>query len=143
MSDVDQADDAVHRVGMIDLERVVQREGVDVDDRRLEAGVGEDADLRLDQLALGGDEQHAHLDAVAVGIENLEVELDRFHVERHVLLGFPAHQLARLLLPSRARSEIFLMITSRPPTAVTTSFALTSARGERASGSRRRRCRDP
>src|SRR5580698_5303853 len=31
-----------------------------------------------------------------VGVENLKVQLDRFHVERDVLLGFPAHQLARL-----------------------------------------------
>ena len=28
------ADHAVHRVGMVHLERVVQREGIDVDDRR-------------------------------------------------------------------------------------------------------------
>ena len=64
----------------------------------LEAGVGEHAQLGLDQLALGGDEQHAHLHAVAIGIEDLEVQLHRLHVERHVLLRFPAHQLARLLL---------------------------------------------
>ena len=64
----------------------------------VEAGVGEDAHLRLDQLALGGDEQHAHLHAVGIGIEDLEVQLHRLHVERHVLLRFPAHQLARLLL---------------------------------------------
>jgi hypothetical protein len=37
----------------------------------------------------------------------------------HVLLGFPAHDVARL--DSFTRSIwIFLMITSRPPTAVTT-----------------------
>ena len=64
----------------------------------LEAGVGEHAKLGLDQLALGGDEQHAHLHAVGIGIEDLEVQLHRLHVERHVLLRFPAHQLARLLL---------------------------------------------
>ena len=33
VADVEQADDAVHRVGMIDLERVVERERFDVDDR--------------------------------------------------------------------------------------------------------------
>jgi hypothetical protein len=33
-----------------------------------------------------------------VRIENLEVELHRFHVEWNVLLGLPPHQLARLLL---------------------------------------------
>ena len=89
---------AGHRVGMIQLERVVERERLDVHHRGLETGVGENARLRLDQLALGGDEEHAHLEAVGVGIEDLEVQLHRLHVERHVLLGFPAHQLARLLL---------------------------------------------
>ena len=63
----------------------------------IEAGVREEADLRLDQLALGGHEQHAHVHPVGVGIEDLEVQLHRLHVERHVLFGFPAHQLARLL----------------------------------------------
>jgi hypothetical protein len=76
----------------------VQREGVDVDHAGLEARIGEDAQLGFDQLALGRDEQHAHLDAVVVGIEDLEVQLHRLHVERHVLLRFPAHQLTRLLL---------------------------------------------
>ena len=54
--------------------------------------------LDFDQLALRGDEQHAHLHAVVVGIEDLEVQLHRLHVEGHVLLRFPSHQLARLLL---------------------------------------------
>ena len=98
VADVEQPDDAVHRVRMVELERVVQRERFDVDDGRLEARVGEHAHLRFDQLALGGDEQDAHLDAVGVGIEDLEIQLHRLHVERHVLLGFPTHQLARLLL---------------------------------------------
>ena len=61
-------------------------------------GIGEHAKLGLDQLALGGDEQHAHLHAIVVGIEDLEVQLHRLHVEGHVLLRFPSHQLARLLL---------------------------------------------
>ena len=47
---------------------------------------------------LGGDQQHAHLRAVGVGIEDLEVEFDGFHVERHMLFRFPSHELARLLL---------------------------------------------
>src|SRR5215208_3460505 len=54
MSDVDQPDDAVHGVRVIELECVMQREGVDVDDGRLEAGVGDQVHLRLDQIALGG-----------------------------------------------------------------------------------------
>ena len=98
VADVQQADDAVHRIRVVELEGVVQRERFDVDDGRLEARVGEHAHFRFDQFALRGDEQDAHLEAVGVGIENLEIQLDRLHVERNVLLGFPAHQLARLLL---------------------------------------------
>ena len=37
VTDVDQRDDAAHGVGIVDLERVVQREGVDVDHAGLEA----------------------------------------------------------------------------------------------------------
>ena len=48
----------------------------------------------LHQLALGGDQEHGHLEALALGIQDLEVELDVVHVERHVLLGLPADHLA-------------------------------------------------
>ena len=71
---------------------------VDVDHGRFESGIGQYADLALDQFALGSHEQDVHLDAVRVGIQDLEVEFHRLHVERHVLLGFPAHEFARLLL---------------------------------------------
>ena len=98
VADVEQADNAVHRVRMVDLERVVQRKRLDVDHCRGDAGVGEEAHLRFDQLALGSDEQDVHLETVCVGIEDLEVQLHRFHIERHVLLGFPPHELARLTL---------------------------------------------
>ena len=98
VADVDEGDDATHGFGIVDFEGVVEREGVDVHHAGLEARIGEHAQLRFDQLALRRDEQHVHLDAVVVGIEDLEVQLHRLHVERHVLLRFPAHQLARLLL---------------------------------------------
>ena len=98
MADVDQADDAAHRFGVVHLERVVQGERVDVDDARLEADLGEQGEFGLDQLALGGDEQHGHLETLALGVQDLEVELHVVHVERHVLLGLPADDFARLRL---------------------------------------------
>src|SRR5207249_10380172 len=52
----------------------------------------------LDQLALGGDQQHVHLQALRVGVEDLEVELDVRHVERDVLLRLPADHLAGVAL---------------------------------------------
>ena len=52
-------------------------------------GVGEQPQLGFDQLALGGDEQHAHLEPFRIRVEDLEIQLDRLHVERHVLLSFP------------------------------------------------------
>jgi hypothetical protein len=52
----------------------------------------------LHQLALGGDEEHGHLEALTLGIQDLEVELHVVHVERHVLLRLPADHLARLHL---------------------------------------------
>ena len=52
--------------------------------------------LVLDQLPLGGHQEHRHLEAFAVGIEDLEVELDVVHVEGDVLLGLPADDLAGL-----------------------------------------------
>ena len=61
-----------------------------------EADVGQQRQLVLHQLALGRHQQHRHLEAFALGIEDLEVELDVVHVERHVLLGLPADDLARL-----------------------------------------------
>jgi hypothetical protein len=36
--------------------------------------------------------QYAHLEALAIGVEDLEVEFDRFHVEGNVLFRFPSHQ---------------------------------------------------
>jgi hypothetical protein len=95
---VDQPDHTAHRIRVVDLEGVMQGEGVDVDDRGVEPRVGEEAHLRLDEVALGRDEQDAHLHAVAIRIEDLEVQLDRLHVEGDVLLRLPSHEFACLLL---------------------------------------------
>ena len=86
----------LHLVGVVHFEGVVQREGVHVDDRGRETRVGQQRHLVLDQLALGGHEQHGHLQPLAVGIEDLEIELHVFHVERDVLFGFPANHFAGL-----------------------------------------------
>ena len=58
--------------------------------------VGQQRHLVIHQLALGRDEEHGHLESLALGIQDLEIELDVVHVERHVLLGFPADDLAGL-----------------------------------------------
>ena len=94
--DVDQADDAAHGLGVVHLEGVVQGEGVDVDDAGLEADVGQQRQLVLHQLALGGHQEHGHLEPFRLGIQDLEIELHVVHVERHVLLGLPADHLAGL-----------------------------------------------
>ena len=52
-------------------------------------GFSEHPLLGLNQLTLGGHEEHVHR-ALFVGIQRLVIELDRLHVERHVLLGLPA-----------------------------------------------------
>ena len=53
-------------------------------------------ELVLDQLALGRDQQHRHLETFAGRIQDLEIELDVVHVEGDVLLGLPSDDLARL-----------------------------------------------
>ncbi len=94
MADVHKPDHAGHGFGIVQLERVVERERVDVDDIGLEAGVEEERDLVLDQLTLGRHEQHRHLQPLVHGVEDLEIELHALHVEGHVLLGLPADHLA-------------------------------------------------
>ena len=98
VANVDEADRAAHGVGIVDFECVVKSERIDVHRAGRDAGFGKDPELGLDEVALGGDEEHAHLvAAVAVLVQNLEIELHRVDV-RYVLLRFPPHQLARLLL---------------------------------------------
>ncbi len=94
MADVHQAHDALHRVGVVQLEGVVDGEGVDVDDGRLEPRFRQQAVAVLHQLPLGRHQEHVHLQPLGVGIEDLEVQLHVGHVKRHVLLGFPADHLA-------------------------------------------------
>jgi hypothetical protein len=46
------------------------------------------------QLALGRNQQHGHLEPFALRVQDLKIELHAVHVERHVLLGLPANDLA-------------------------------------------------
>src|SRR5437879_9183183 len=81
------------------LEGVVDGEGIDVDDRGLEARLAEQAHATFDQLALGGDEQDVHLKAFGVGIEDLEIELHVGRSEEHTSeLQSPMYLVCRLLL---------------------------------------------
>jgi hypothetical protein len=90
VADVHEADHPVHRLGIVQLEGVVNRERIDVDDRGLETGLTQQGDPPVDQLAFGGNEEHVHLQPLGVRIEDLEVQLDVGHVEGDVLLRFPA-----------------------------------------------------
>ena len=67
----------------------MQRERIDVYDSRVEIRLVEQRDLVLDQLTLGCDEKNSHLQALSLGIRDLEVELHVIHVEWNVLLRFP------------------------------------------------------
>ena len=93
VSDVQQANNAGHRVGMIDFKTIVQSERFDIHDGGRKPRLGEDTELGLDEFPLCGDEQDAHLGRIALGVQRLMVELHRFDIERHMLLGLPAEQL--------------------------------------------------
>ena len=101
VTDVDEPHHASHGVRMVELERVVDGESVHVDDRRLEPRLVQQGRASLDQLPLGRHQEDAHLQPLGLGVEDLEVQLDVRHVERHVLLRLPADDLpgVRLLHP--------------------------------------------
>ena len=98
MADVGERDDTAHGFGIVALEGVVQGEGLDVDHAGIEADLTQQCQLRFDQLALGRHQQHLHLQAIGIGIEDLEVEFDTFRIEGDVLVGLPADHLAGLRL---------------------------------------------
>jgi hypothetical protein len=113
--DVEQRDRAVgillvEGAAARELESVADREGVDVDDRRLQAQAVEQADVVLDQRALHGYEQHAHLvlrrlDQVIVR-QRLAVHDDILDVEGDVLVRFVADGVAQVLLRHARHGQV-------------------------------------
>ena len=86
---------------VVHLEGVLQGEGVDVDDDRRAAGLGDHAGVVADLLFLGGDEQHFHAAArvrAGAGVQDLVIEVDVLDVERDVLLRLPVDRFGQLRL---------------------------------------------
>jgi hypothetical protein len=82
---------------VVDFVGVLQREGVDVDDDRRAARLGDDARVVGDLLLLGRDQQHVHRAAGGVArIDDLVIEVDVLDVEGDVLLGFPVDGFGEL-----------------------------------------------
>ena len=104
-ADVEQDDDGAGLDAVVRFVGVLQREGVDIDDDRRAAGLGDDAGVVGDLLLLRRDQQHFHagagrgcrrralaaLRALAVrgAAQDLVVEIDVLNVERDVLPGLP------------------------------------------------------
>jgi len=96
--DVDERRDAVLLGGVVELEGVVERECIHVHDARIEPSLAEQVELGLDQLPLGGHQEHVHLKTGPVRIEHLEVQLHPLDVEGDVLLGLPADDVVGVRL---------------------------------------------
>jgi hypothetical protein len=105
VTDVDEAERPVARPLVGVLERRLHREGVDLDDRGLEAARLEEPHATFHEVLLGGDDHHLHLRAPAIGVEDLEIEAHAVDVEGNVLLGFPAYDLPRLRLPHAVHAD--------------------------------------
>src|SRR3954454_12148430 len=74
VADVHQADSAAHCGGIVDLKCVVQRKGVYVHRAWRDSRLRKNAELRLDEIALGSNEEDAHfVPAVAIAVENLKI----------------------------------------------------------------------
>ena len=94
---------------VVDLEGVLQRERVDVDDDRRAARLRDDAGVVADLFLLRRDEQHFHAAArvgTGAGIENLVIEVDVLDVERDVLLGLPVDRLVQLGLGHHRQRDL-------------------------------------
>jgi hypothetical protein len=101
-ADVHQGDDLVTRSANRGLESVLDREGIDVDDVRLQLGIPQEFDVLLDHFLAGGDQENLHLIGADIVVDDLEVERDVVDVERDVLLrlpqnGFPSVRLRHLV----------------------------------------------
>ena len=94
--DVDERDRLIGRQAARELEDVLDGEGVDVDDQRLELRVARELRVVVDLVALGGDEQQIHLPGLGPPAQHLVVDLHVLDVERDVLLGLPLDLLVEL-----------------------------------------------
>ena len=78
------------------FEDVLDREGVDVDDLRLQLGVPRELRVVLNFVFFGGDEEQIHLPRLGASSQDFVVDLHVFDVERDVLLGLPLNLLGEL-----------------------------------------------
>src|ERR1700730_16952282 len=98
---VDQHHGLVAGEVVVDLERVLYREGVDVDAHRVQARLGHHRGVVVDHVLLGGYQEHVHLPRAAVAVgrrQDLDVDVHVLHVEGDVLLRLPLDALLQLLL---------------------------------------------
>ena len=125
-ADVDERDGLAAVARVVQLELVAEREAVDVDDRGREARVLDDGGVLEDLRLLHRDQdqvQHA-----VVLPDALVVEEDLVDREGNVMLRF---ELDRTSPTSRAGTSgiwTFLMISSRPQTAIAQLLPLSPAR---------------
>ena len=106
---IEQHDHLLGLEAIIDLEGVLQRERVDVDDDRHAPGLRDDAGVVGDLFFLRGDEEHVHrplLLAGGAGVENLVIEVDVLDVERNVLFRFPVDRLGELGLGHHRQADL-------------------------------------
>jgi hypothetical protein len=95
-----QQDDRLARLdAVVDLEGVLQGEGIDVNDDGRAASLCDHPGVISDLLLLGRHQEDVHRVAAAAGVapvHDLIVEVDVLDVERDVLLGFPVDRLGEL-----------------------------------------------
>jgi len=89
--DVDQHGHILHGARIVRLERVAKGQGFHVDGRGVEVRSPQECDPRLDDVALRRRQQHGHRGAIAVRLDDREIQFHVLHVEGAVLLRFPRH----------------------------------------------------
>ena len=106
---IEQHDHGARLDSVIDLVRVLQREGVDVDDDRRAARLRDHARVVGDLLFLRRHEEDVHRALAAGGVpfvENLVVEVDVLDIERDVLLRLPVDRLGELRLRHHRQRDL-------------------------------------
>src|SRR5438105_313224 len=97
---VDEDHRLAAREVVVDLEGVLHREGVDVDDHGNEPRLRDHRGVVVDHVLLGGDEEDVHLPRSGVllgGGEDLDVDVHVLDVEGDVLLRLPLDALLELV----------------------------------------------